>query len=69
MLDYAFGGAGLTRVGVRVLASNTRAIRCHAACGFQHTGVARNAVQIGDAWHDDILMTITPADDFTKQSG
>jgi RimJ/RimL family protein N-acetyltransferase len=63
VLDYAFRGAGLHRIGVRVLAMNVRAIRCYVACGFHHEGVERQSAKIGQAWHDDILMGILAADD------
>ncbi len=58
VLDYAFHGLGLHRVGLRVLAMNVRAIRCYAACGFRHEGVERQSARIGDEWHDDIMMGV-----------
>jgi RimJ/RimL family protein N-acetyltransferase len=66
VLDYAFHGAGLHRIGVRVLAMNVRAIKCYAACGFHHEGVERQSAKIGDAWYDDIIMGII-ADEYLAQ--
>lgn len=57
-LDHAFGEMDLHRIDLRVLAFNTRAIRCYAACGFIQEGREREAALIGDDWHDDIIMGI-----------
>lgn len=57
-LDQAFGPMGLHRVDLRVLAFNTRAIRCYEACGFRHEGTAREAALVGGEWHDDRIMAI-----------
>jgi len=67
VLDYAFRGAGLHRIGLRVLAMNVRAIKCYAACGFRHEGIERQSAKVGDAWHDDILMGILAEEDFATQ--
>lgn len=57
-LDHAFGPMGLHRVDLRVLAFNTRAIRCYLACGFHHEGTEREAALIDGVWHDDWIMGI-----------
>ena len=57
-LDHAFGPMGLHRVDLRVLAYNTRAIRCYKACGFTHEGTERQAAWIAGEWHDDLIMGI-----------
>jgi [ribosomal protein S5]-alanine N-acetyltransferase len=66
VLDYAFQGAGLHRVGLRVLAMNVRAIRCYAACGFVHEGIERQSARIGNAWHDDVIMGMLAEDNFAR---
>ena len=58
MLDEAFGDLGLHRVALRVLAFNTRAIRCYAACGFRREGVEREAALVGGERFDDVMMGI-----------
>lgn len=57
-LDHAFGEMALHRVDLRVLAFNTRAIRCYRACGFSHEGTEREAAWIDGKWHDDWIMGI-----------
>lgn len=56
ILDHAFRTLGLHRVALRCLEINTRALRCYEACGFRREGVAREAVNLGGQWYDDILM-------------
>jgi [ribosomal protein S5]-alanine N-acetyltransferase len=36
VLAHAFGTLGLYRISLRVVAYNTRAIRCYMACGFRY---------------------------------
>ena len=57
-LDDAFGVLGLHRVDLRVLAYNTRAIRCYLACGFTHEGMEREAAFIAGSWEDDWIMGV-----------
>jgi RimJ/RimL family protein N-acetyltransferase len=57
-LDHAFGPLGLHRVSLRVLATNTRAIRCYLSCGFVVEGTERQSARVGDAWQDDLIMGI-----------
>lgn len=61
-LDHAFGPLGLHRVDLRVLAFNTRAIRCYTACGFRHEGTLRENAWIDGAWHDDLIMGLLAHD-------
>lgn len=58
VLDHAFEALGLHRVGLRVLAYNTRAIRCYQKCGFVIEGGERQAALIDGVWHDDLIMGI-----------
>jgi RimJ/RimL family protein N-acetyltransferase len=62
VLAYAFGAIGLHRVGLRVLATNERAIRCYSACGFVEEGRERESARVDGAWQDDILMGILDRD-------
>lgn len=62
VLDYVFDELHLHRVGVRVVAYNTRAIRCYAACGFIEEGREREAALVGMQRHDDVLMGILATD-------
>ena len=43
VLDHAFGGLRLHRVGLRVISYNVRAIRAYRACGFTEEGREREA--------------------------
>jgi RimJ/RimL family protein N-acetyltransferase len=56
VLKHAFEVMQLHRVGVRVLASNKRAIRCYTKCGFRLEGRERESARVGDAWQDDLIM-------------
>lgn len=58
MLQHGFGTLGLHRIDLRVLAFNTRAIRCYLACGFVQEGVERDTANIAGQWHDDVIMSI-----------
>jgi [ribosomal protein S5]-alanine N-acetyltransferase len=57
-LEWAFGGLGLHRVELEVLATNHRAIRCYLACGFRQEGVRREAELYSDGWQDFIEMAV-----------
>ena len=61
-LDHAFGPLALHRVELRVLAANTRAIRCYEASGFRHEGRLRDAARIGAGYADDLVMAILAID-------
>ena len=56
VLAYAFEDLGLHRIGIRVLAFNTRAIRCYAKCGFVIEGREREAALVGGERYDDVIM-------------
>ncbi len=58
VLAHAFGPLGLHRVSLRVVAYNTRAIRCYLACGFVVEGREREAALIGKERHDDVMMGV-----------
>ena len=62
VLAHAFGTLGLHRVGLRVAAANTRAIRCYRACGFVVEGREREAFPLDGAWHDDLIMGVLAAE-------
>jgi ribosomal-protein-alanine N-acetyltransferase len=58
VLHYGFGVLGLHRIDLRVLAYNTRAIRCYLRCGFVEEGRERDAALVENEWHDDVIMGI-----------
>ncbi len=58
-LCHGFDEMGLNLIDLRVLAFNTRAIRCYTACGFETIARLPRALKLGDVWHDDLLMEIT----------
>ena len=58
VLTHAFATLGLHRVGLRVLADNSRAIRCYEKCGFRREGIERESARVGDEWLDDWLMGV-----------
>lgn len=61
VLAHAFDALALTRVDLRVLAFNSRAIRCYEKCGFERYAVARDRAFVDGRWQDDLLMRVTPA--------
>jgi RimJ/RimL family protein N-acetyltransferase len=50
--------AGMTRIELEVLASNTAAIRLYQKLGFVHEGVKRRARYLDGAWEDNVLMAL-----------
>lgn len=54
-LTIAFNDLELARVELRVLAFNTRAIRCYQACGFRH--LHTETVEIADTAEDEWTMS------------
>jgi len=56
VVAWGFGGLGLHRIELEVLAFNTRAIRCYLACGFRQEGVRREAELYPDGRKDLITM-------------
>jgi RimJ/RimL family protein N-acetyltransferase len=67
LLEYAFGPMQLHRVGIRVLAYNTRAIRAYEKCGFVIEGRERESALVDGTWHDDIMMGLL-AHEFLSQN-
>ena len=56
LLDHVFGTLELHRISIRVIDYNDRAIAAYKKLGFQIEGRKREAAQVGDARHDDIMM-------------
>jgi len=57
-LKVCFEELGLHRVGLRVLRSNERGIRCYKRCGFREEGALREWHYSRGKWHDLVLMSI-----------
>jgi len=62
MIDHAFGGLGLHRVGLTVFSFNERAIRSYRSVGFVVEGRARDAIWRDGRWWDEIAMSILDSD-------
>ena len=62
MIDHAFGGLGLHRVGLTVFSFNERAIRSYRSVGFVVEGRAREAIWREGRWWDEIAMSILASD-------
>ena len=62
MIDHAFGGLGLHRIGLTVFSFNERAIRSYRSCGFVVEGRAREAIWREGRWWDEIAMSILDSD-------
>jgi RimJ/RimL family protein N-acetyltransferase len=45
-------------INLTVVASNTAAHRLYSAAGFEQYGLERRALKIGDAYYDEVLMTL-----------
>ena len=58
LLDFGFGSLGLHRVYLQVFATNIRARRTYAACGFSDEGVLRQAVCIEGKFQDIVVMGV-----------
>ena len=56
LMLHAFGTLGLHRLSLRVIAYDTRAIRCYSACGFVVEGREREAALAGGKRYDDVIM-------------
>ncbi|TWB51141.1 GNAT family N-acetyltransferase [Nitrospirillum viridazoti] len=56
LFPYAFGPLGLHRIGLRVLAINTRAVHCYEKLGFQIEGRERQTYSLLGQWHDSLVM-------------
>jgi RimJ/RimL family protein N-acetyltransferase len=62
MIDHAFGGLGLHRVGLTVFSFNERALRSYRSVGFVVEGRAREAIWREGRWWDEIAMSILASD-------
>ncbi len=62
MIDHAFSGLGLHRVGLTVFSFNERAIRSYRSVGFVVEGRAREAIWREGRWWDEISMSILDSD-------
>ncbi|HEX5823058.1 MAG TPA: GNAT family protein [Candidatus Limnocylindrales bacterium] len=69
MIDHAFGGLGLHRIGLTVFSFNERAIRSYRSCGFVVEGRAREAIWREGRWWDEIAMSILDSDWATRRGG
>jgi RimJ/RimL family protein N-acetyltransferase len=67
MIDHAFGGLGLHRIGLTVFSFNERAIRSYRSCGFVVEGRAREAIWREGRWWDEIAMSILDSDWATRR--
>lgn len=47
-------------VRLTVVATNTAAIRLYERAGFEQYGLERRALKIGDDYHDEVLMALSP---------
>jgi len=68
MLDHAFAGLGLHRVGLTVFSFNERAIRSYRSCGFVVEGRAREAIWRDGRWWDEISMSVLESDWRARQA-
>jgi RimJ/RimL family protein N-acetyltransferase len=50
--------AGMERIELEVLASNTTAIQLYEKLGFVHEGVKRRARHLDGVWDDNVLMAL-----------
>ena len=57
-LRVCFEELGLHRVGLRVLSSNPRAVRCYQKCGFREEGAMRDYHFSRGRWHSLLYMSI-----------
>lgn len=47
-------------VRLTVVATNTPAVRLYERAGFERYGLERRALKVGDHYHDDVLMALSP---------
>ena len=59
---YAFRERGLHRLGLQVLATNERAIRCYRAVGFVEEGRLRDHAWVDGEWVDELQMSLLATD-------
>ena len=58
LIDHAFGDMALHRLGLRVIAYNTRAIRAYRKLGFVEEGRLRDNACVAGVYHDDLVMSL-----------
>jgi diamine N-acetyltransferase len=61
-LDYAFTVLGLYSVVLYTAAYNERAVRAFARAGFREVGRRRQALRLGDRFHDEVVMDCLAAE-------
>jgi RimJ/RimL family protein N-acetyltransferase len=69
MIDHAFRGLGLHRVGLSVFSFNERAVRSYRSVGFVVEGRAREAIWRDGRWWDEISMSLLDSDWAAIRSG
>lgn len=57
-VDWARRTPGVEKIELRVRASNARAIALYRSLGFEEEGRIRKRVKIGQAYHDDLAMSL-----------
>ena len=55
---YGFEELNLHRVGLRVLRSNERGMRCYQKCGFKKEGILRSSIFKNNKFIDQQIMSI-----------
>ena len=55
-VDWSFRSEWITKLELRVRATNTRAISLYEACGFQLEGTLQNHVRISTGYVDELCM-------------
>ena len=69
VLAWAFDHLNLHRVGLTVLADNSRAIAAYTRCGFVVEGRLRRTLLRNGVWHDDLTMAILKPHWASQQAG
>ena len=59
---YGFRALGLHRIGIELLAFNTRARRAAEKAGFSVEGTRRESVFVDGGWADELLLSVLRAD-------
>ena len=59
LLKFAFNILNLNSIELEVFANNQRAIQCYKNCGFEQTGVRREAIFMEGEYFDSLLLDIT----------
>jgi diamine N-acetyltransferase len=61
-LDYAFTVLGLHSLVLYTASYNARALRAFARAGFREVGRRREALRLGEQFHDEVVMDCVAAD-------